>query len=131
MEHDTGRWGKQTSKWNGMYYCENDNVKRFIKFMTIKLPMIIFPGTVKTLLQVYMLYKLWNYKALTVQRKPRQIEQSLSHPSCDFRRHCRPTGTTTSWQWQKINTWSNKSSRSRAIQPAVTNWISPKLQVTQ
>lgn len=38
-------------------------------------------------------------KTMRVQSKPRHTEQSLSQPSCDFRRPCRPTGTAVLEEW--------------------------------
>lgn len=60
--------------------------------MTTKLPMIDFTNTAKRLLQIYITYKLQNYKdpkcaeqAQTHGAKLESSQQSLSHLSCDFR----------------------------------------------
>lgn len=67
-------------------------------------------------------------KTMRVQSKPRQTEQCFSHPSYDFRRLCRPTGTAM------LEAWTPKAGRvsdPEWTQATVTYGIFPKHTHTQ
>lgn len=95
--------------------------------MTIKLPMIYFTGTVKRLLQIYIIYKLQNYKdpkcAEQAQTHRVKLESSQLWLQMTLQFHGNSTMAVAEQQTPKTVTAADPG----PIQPSMMNWINTKI----